>query len=100
MSLPSHHSHHLILILHSFSVLRAIYEICLKRGWAVPTRAALDMCKMVEKRMLVSVALYMFFLRAEFLLRRWSSMTPLRQFKGVPAEIIRKAEGKQFVSPR
>ena len=25
-------------------------------------------------------------------------MTPLRQFKGVPAEIIRKAEGKQFVS--
>jgi hypothetical protein len=27
-------------------------------------------------------------------------MTPLRQFKGVPPEIIRKAEGKQFVSPR
>ena len=25
-------------------------------------------------------------------------MTPLRQFKGVPAEIIRKAEAKQFVS--
>lgn len=24
-------------------------------------------------------------------------MTPLRQFKGVPAEVIRKAEGKQFV---
>ena len=24
-------------------------------------------------------------------------MTPLRQFKGVPPEIIRKAEGKQFV---
>ncbi|KAH9965547.1 putative RNA helicase [Lactifluus volemus] len=56
-------------------ILRAIYEICLKRGWAVPTRAALDMCKMVEKRM-------------------WSSMTALRQFKGVPPEIIRKAEGK------
>jgi pre-mRNA-splicing helicase BRR2 len=35
------------------SILRAIYEICLKRGWAVPTRAALDMCKMVEKRMYV-----------------------------------------------
>lgn len=29
---------------------------------------------------------------------RWGSMTPLRQFKGVPSEIIRKAEGKQFVS--
>ena len=25
-------------------------------------------------------------------------MTPLRQFKGVPQEVIRKAEGKQFVS--
>lgn len=26
-------------------------------------------------------------------------MTPLRQFRGVPADVIRKAEGKQFVSP-
>jgi len=25
-------------------------------------------------------------------------MTPLRQFKGVPTDMIRKAEGKQFVS--
>lgn len=25
-------------------------------------------------------------------------MTPLRQFQGVPADVIRKAEGKQFVS--
>jgi len=31
-------------------------------------------------------------------LYRWASMTPLRQFKGVPAEVVRKAEGKQFVS--
>ena len=30
--------------------------------------------------------------------RRWGSMTPLRQFHGVPADVIRKAEGKQFVS--
>ncbi|KAG7448800.1 Sec63-domain-containing protein [Guyanagaster necrorhizus] len=58
-------------------ILRAIFEICLKRGWAVPAKAALDLCKMVEKRM-------------------WGSMTPLRQFKGVPSEVIRKAEGKQF----
>ncbi|KAJ7578996.1 putative RNA helicase [Mycena floridula] len=58
-------------------ILRAMFEICLRKGWAVPAKAALDMCKMVEKRM-------------------WGSMTPLRQFKGVPAEVIRKAEGKQF----
>ena len=29
--------------------------------------------------------------------RMWRSMTPLRQFKGVPSEVLRKAEGKQFV---
>lgn len=54
-----------------------MFEICLKRGWAVPAKAALDMCKMVEKRM-------------------WGSMTPLRQFPKVPQDVIRKAEGKQF----
>ncbi|KXN92593.1 Pre-mRNA-splicing factor brr2, partial [Leucoagaricus sp. SymC.cos] len=59
------------------SPLDAMFEICLKRGWAIPTKAALDLYKMVEKRM-------------------WGSMTPSRQFEGVSAEIIRKAEGKQF----
>ncbi|KAF9267488.1 Sec63-domain-containing protein [Marasmius fiardii PR-910] len=58
-------------------IIRAMFEICLKRGWAAPAKAALDLCKMVEKRM-------------------WGSMTPLRQFKGVPSEVVRKAEGKQF----
>ncbi|KAF9487720.1 Sec63-domain-containing protein [Pleurotus eryngii] len=58
-------------------IIRAMFEICLKRGWAIPAKAALDLCKMIEKRM-------------------WGSMTPLRQFKGVPADVIRKAEGKQF----
>ncbi|KAG8933497.1 DEIH-box ATPase [Tulasnella sp. 417] len=58
-------------------ILRAMFEICLKRGWAAPARAALDMCKMAEKKM-------------------WSSMTPLRQFPRVREDIIRKAEGKQF----
>ncbi|KAJ8517086.1 hypothetical protein ONZ45_g5700 [Pleurotus djamor] len=58
-------------------IIRAMFEICLKRGWAIPARAALDLCKMIDKRM-------------------WKSMTPLRQFKGVPADVVRKAEGKQF----
>ena len=55
-----------------------MFEICLKRGWAVPAKACLDLCKMVEKRM-------------------WGSMTPLRQFPDVHPQVIRKAEGKQFV---
>ncbi|KAF8132804.1 Sec63 Brl domain-containing protein [Boletus edulis] len=42
-------------------ILRAMFEICLKRGWAMPARACLALCKMVERRM-------------------WGSMTPLRQF--------------------
>ncbi|KAG9310011.1 putative RNA helicase [Chiua virens] len=58
-------------------ILRAMFEICLKRGWAVPARACLALCKMVERRV-------------------WGSMTPLRQFKGVPQEVVRKAEINHF----
>ncbi|KAI0088962.1 Sec63-domain-containing protein [Irpex rosettiformis] len=58
-------------------IIRAMFEICLKRGWAVPAKAALDLSKMIERRM-------------------WGSMTPLRQFKGIPRDIVRKAESKQF----
>jgi hypothetical protein len=35
-----------------------------------------------------------------FLLLRWASMLPLHQFKGVPAEVTRKAEGKKIVSDK
>lgn len=45
-------SRHQSLIVSS-SIMRAIFEICLKRSWAVPAKAALDMCKMVERRMYV-----------------------------------------------
>ncbi|KAI8610960.1 Sec63 Brl domain-containing protein, partial [Chytriomyces sp. MP71] len=58
-------------------ILRAIFEICLKRGWAQLSRKALDLCKMVEKRM-------------------WLSMNPLRQFKGVPMDVIAKLERKEI----
>lgn len=50
-----------MLIFASFdvhSILRAIFEICLKRGWAVPAKTALDLCKMVEKRMYVSISYF------------------------------------------
>ncbi|KAH0831089.1 hypothetical protein J3R83DRAFT_13650 [Lanmaoa asiatica] len=65
-------------------ILRAIFEICLKRGWAVPARACLALCKMLCHVYYPSDG------------TRWGSLTPLRQFKGVPQEVIRKAEGKQF----
>lgn len=42
-------------------ILRAIFEICLKKGWASVAKTALDLCKMAERRM-------------------WPTMTPLRQY--------------------
>ncbi|KAJ1557614.1 DEIH-box ATPase, partial [Cladochytrium tenue] len=58
-------------------ILRAIFEMCLKRGWAQVARRALDLCKMVDKRM-------------------WFSMNPLRQFRGVPGDLIARLERKDF----
>ncbi|KAF3906765.1 hypothetical protein AA313_de0204902 [Arthrobotrys entomopaga] len=54
-------------------ILRAVFEMCLKKGWANVSKIALDLCKTVEKRM-------------------WSTMTPLRQFPDCPADVIRKLE--------
>ena len=53
-------------------ILRAIFEIALKKGWGV-AKTALDLCKMAEKRM-------------------WPTMTPLRQFSACPRDVISKVE--------
>jgi len=57
-------------------IMRAIYEICLKRGWAALAHRALSFCKMIDKRM-------------------WASMTPMRQFN-LEEPILRKMEKKDF----
>lgn len=54
-------------------ILRAIFEIALKKGWSSVAKAALDLCKMAEKRM-------------------WPTMTPLRQFPFCPRDVLQKAE--------
>lgn len=54
-------------------ILRAMFEIALKKGWAGVAKDALNLCKMAEKRM-------------------WPTMTPLRQFPECSSEIIKKAE--------
>ena len=54
-------------------ILRAIFEIALKKGWAGVAKDALELCKMAEKRM-------------------WPTMTPLRQFPECSVDILRKAE--------
>ena len=54
-------------------ILRAMFEIALRKGWSGVAKDALDLCKMAEKRM-------------------WPTMTPLRQFPECGSDIIKKAE--------
>jgi pre-mRNA-splicing helicase BRR2 len=54
-------------------LMRAIFDISLKRGWAALSSKMLDLCKMVERR-------------------TWGSQSPLRQFSAIPEVIIRKLE--------
>lgn len=58
-------------------ILRALFEICIKRGYARLSHVALDLCKMVESR-------------------QWGSMTPLRQFKNVNPDLVRRLERKEY----
>eukprot|EP00047_Mylnosiga_fluctuans_P022270 m.116969 g.116969 ORF g.116969 m.116969 type:complete len:2124 (+) comp9197_c0_seq4:160-6531(+) len=62
-------------------LLRAIFEICLRRGWAQLSERVLNLCKMVDKRM-------------------WMSMSPLRQFKKLPDAVVQKIEKKEFLWER
>ncbi|CAN0927319.1 DExH-box ATP-dependent RNA helicase DExH12 [Linum grandiflorum] len=58
-------------------LLRALFEIVLKRGWAQLTEKALNLCKMVDKKM-------------------WNVQTPLRQFNGIQKQILMKLEKKDL----
>lgn len=60
-------------------IFRALFEICLKRGWAQLAQITLNICKMIDRRM-------------------WSSMTPLRQFPGINEEILYRIEGKEHLT--
>ncbi|OMO90989.1 hypothetical protein COLO4_18725 [Corchorus olitorius] len=62
-------------------LLKALFEIVLKRGWAELAEKALNLCKMVTKRM-------------------WNVQTPLCQFKAIPNEILLKLEKKDFAWDR
>eukprot|EP00898_Chlorokybus_atmophyticus_P007000 jgi/Chlat1/7300/Chrsp58S06941 len=62
-------------------LMRALFEIVLRRGWANLALKALNLCKMVSRRM-------------------WGSQTPLRQFKGISSDILSKVEKKDLVWER
>ncbi|KAD2067453.1 hypothetical protein E3N88_41917 [Mikania micrantha] len=62
-------------------LMRALFEIVLKRGWAQLAEKALNLCKMVNKRI-------------------WSVQTPLRQFHGIKNDILMKLEKKDLAWER
>ncbi len=62
-------------------IMRALFEIALKKGWAALADKALNLCKMVERRM-------------------WLSQSPLRQFRAIPDAIARKLEKKDIAWER
>jgi hypothetical protein len=114
-------------------LMRCLFEICLKRGWAGLTDKALNLCKEVcrlSDRVLMVPAACLWVLTGTPLLfplssliglllhqmvlsglsnplvvllcgcglqvnhRMWSSQSPLRQFKGLPAELLTRLEKK------
>ncbi|KAG6648198.1 hypothetical protein I3843_07G129200 [Carya illinoinensis] len=62
-------------------LMRALFEIVLKRGWAQLAEKALNLCKMINRRM-------------------WSVQTPLRQFNGIPNDTLMKLEKKDLAWDR
>ena len=58
-------------------LMRAIHEIVLYSGWAQMADKTLSLCKMIDRRM-------------------WQSLSPLRQFKRLPEEVVKKLEKKGF----
>jgi pre-mRNA-splicing helicase BRR2 len=58
-------------------LIRAVFEIALHRGWAQLTEKCLNLSKMIDKRM-------------------WQSMCPLRQFKKIPDEVVKKIEKRNI----
>ncbi|CAG9313946.1 unnamed protein product [Blepharisma stoltei] len=57
-------------------IMRALFEIVVRRGWAQLTYITLNFCKMINHRM-------------------WSVMNPLRQFNRLSEDILRKLEKKE-----
>ncbi|KNA14581.1 hypothetical protein SOVF_105940 [Spinacia oleracea] len=62
-------------------LMRALFEIILKQGWAQLAEKALNLCKMVQKRM-------------------WGVQTPLRQFTGISSDTLMKLEKKELTWER
>ena len=68
---------HVLFIQNAGRIMRALFEICLKKGWPIMASRLLNLCKTVDKRL-------------------WGFETPLRQFPILSAEILSKIEAKKL----
>ena len=58
-------------------LIRAMFELCLKKKWSKPTKLLLTLSKCIDRKM-------------------WITNSPLRQYKKCPTEVIRKAESSNL----
>ena len=56
-------------------IMRALFEISVKRGWGQIAQKCLQLAKMIDKTM-------------------WTCMNPLRQFKEIPEYVVGRLEKK------
>lgn len=60
-------------------IMRALFQICLKRNWGQAAQKTLELAKMIDKSM-------------------WTCLNPLRQFKQIPEYVLSKLEKKEQFS--
>lgn len=58
-------------------LIRAMYELCLKKRWSSPTKILLTLGKCIDKKM-------------------WLTNSPLRQFKRCPTDVIKRTESSNL----
>lgn len=77
--------YHLILILgvlqNAARIVRALFEVALRKGWPIMAGRLLSLSKTIEKRL-------------------WGFEHPLRQFPFLQAEIFRKIEARKLTIDR
>jgi len=60
-------------------IMRGLFEVFLKRGWANVAENCLRVCKMIDKK-------------------QWDCMSPLRQFATLPEKIFRRIENQEHLT--
>lgn len=58
-------------------LIRAMYELCLKKKWSSPTKSLLTLGKCIDKKM-------------------WVTNSPLRQFQRCPTDVIKRTESSNL----